>query len=231
MSGRSAGVLLLALCLAAPAALAKDAPPPPPKKADDSPPPPPPPPPPPEESRTDSTTVDTKVDDPTSGSWSIRGQNSLLDTGTGHTRKSMVSFFIGVPWGAYYGAFYASALDFQIGARFYLPLFKEGFLPMLNDSFGVEFGADLIISLPVYPYSLGFGFVLPAEARWSFHLFPKLEVYAKVGLGLGLLVAPYVYGRPVIIANVGAIFKLNESFYVRAEVGSPAAKIGIGFAF
>lgn len=223
MSGRLAGVLTLALLFAAPGALAaeKDAP----AKKDDSPPPPPPPPPPLEETG--------PIESPASGEWSIRGQNSLLDTGSGHTRRSMISVFVGIPWySSYYGPFYSTSLTFNLGGRFYLPLVKEGFLPMLNDSFGVEFGADLFVGLPGFGYgSVGFGMQIPAEVRWNFHLFPKLEVYAKLGAALGVLFTPVVWVTPILIVNVGALFKLNETFYVRAEVGSPALKVGIGFAF
>ncbi len=221
---RMAGLLTLAFLIAAPS-FAADKPPPPPPKAADDPPPPPPPPPPQEES--------APIESPASGDWKIKGQNSLLDTGSGHKRISMLSFFFGIPWySSYYGPFYSTSFTVNLGGRFYLPIVQEGFLPMLNDSFGVEFGADVFVGLPGFAYSaVGFGFQIPAEVRWNFHLFPKLEVYAKLGAALGVLVTPHVWVTPVVIANVGALFKLSETFYVRAEVGSPALKVGIGFAF
>ncbi len=198
--------------------------------ASESPPPPPPPPPPLEETGS--------IDSPTSGEWSIKGQNSLLDKSTGHVRHPMVSFFVGVPFGVSYGYGYGytgyyGVFNFGLGARFYLPIVAEGFLPMLNDSFGIEFGADTIFVVGGYGYGLGFALTIPAaEARWNFHVFPKLEAYAKLGLGLGLFFnSGYVNPYPVIIANVGVLFKINNVLSLRAEIGSPAVKIGLGLAF
>lgn len=191
--------------------------------ADDPPPPPPPPPPPLEE-------TGPVIEEPTSGSWSIKGPDGLLDKSTGHVRHPMLSFFIGVPFVNTYGYTYTyyGAFSVGLGLRFYIPLFKEGFLPMLNDSFGIEFGFD---SSLVFGSYLGLAMGIPAEVRWNFHIFPKLEAYAKVGLGLGILVVGSTYFYPIPIANVGVLFRVNKVLSLRAEVGSPAVKIGLGLAF
>ncbi len=186
-------------------------------------PPPPPPPPPLEESG--------PIESPSSGEWAIKGQNSLLDKSTGHDRDPMLSFFLGVPFSYYGYGTYVSAFSFGLGARFYLPIVNDGFLPMLNDSFGLEFGADTIIVFGAYGYSTAFAFAIPLEARWNFHIFPKVEAYAKVGGGLGFFFGNYVYPYFVPVVNVGVLFRLNEVLWVRAEVGYPSVKIGIGFAF
>jgi hypothetical protein len=192
--------------------------------AKDDPPPPPPPPPPSEE-------TGPAIESPTSGDWSIKGQDALFDKSTGHKRSPMLSFFLGVPFGRGSGGLYVSAFDFGIGARFYIPIVADGFLPMLNDSFGVEFGFDTIIVLPGFGYSTAFAFGIPVEARWNFHIFPKLEAYAKLGFGLGLFVYNSVYPYPIIVANVGVLFKLTNAISLRAEFGSPAVKVGVGIAF
>ncbi len=207
-------VLFLAILTTALTALAKD----------DLPPPPPPPPPPLEE-------TGPAIESPASGDWSIRGQNSLLNTGTGHVRKPMLSFFVGVPFSYYGYGTYVSAFSLGLGARFYIPIVKEGFLPMLNDSFGIEFGVDTIAVFGAYGYGTGFAFAIPVEARWNFHIFQKLEAYAKVGAGLGFFFGNYLYPYFIPVANVGVLFKLSEVISLRAEVGYPAVKIGIGIAF
>jgi hypothetical protein len=185
-------------------------------------PPPPPPPPPLEETGA--------VESPSSGEWSIKGQGSLLDKSTGHTRHPMLSFFLGVPFVNSYGYTYTyySTFTVGVGLRFYIPIVKEGFLPMLNDSFGIEFGADTSLVLGSY---LGFALGLPVEVRWNFHIFPKLEAYAKLGLGLGVLAVGFTYVYPIPVANVGVLFKVNKVLSLRAEIGSPAVKIGLGLAF
>ena len=192
--------------------------------APDDPPPPPPPPPPLEE----TGPVETSTD----GDWSIKGQNGLLDRSTGHVRKPMLSFFLGVPFGTVYGLGYVGAFNFGVGARFYIPIVKDGFLPMLNDSFGIEFGADTVFVAGGFGYGLGFGLAAPvAEARWNFHIFPKLEAYGKVGVGLGIFFGTYATPYVVYVANVGVLFKVNEVLFLRAEFGSPAVKVGLGLAF
>ena len=165
--------------------------------------------------------------------WRLKGHDALLDAGGGHTRGTMLSLFVGVPWfSTYHGPLYSTALAANVGGRFSLPIVTEGFLPMLNDSFGVEFGVDVFLGLPGFSYAvLGAGVQVPAEARWNFHLFPRLEVYAKLGAALEVLFTPVVWLSPIVIANVGAVFKLSEAFYVRAEVGSPAMKVGLGVIF
>jgi len=194
--------------------------------AEDSPPPPPPPPPPLEESGP------TTVESPSSGEWSVKGQDGLLDKSTGHVRQPMLSFFLGFPFGTGYGySGYYGVFNFGLGARFYIPIVQEGFLPMLNDSFGIEFGADTIFVFGGFGYGLGFALGIPVEARWSFHIFPKLEAYAKLGIGLGLFFWSGVTPYPIFVANVGVLFRLNKTFYLRAELGSPAVKVGIGIAF
>jgi hypothetical protein len=191
--------------------------------AAEDPPPPPPPPPPLEESG--------PIESPASGDWQIKGQNSLLDKSTGHVRHPMLSFFVGVPFSYYGYGGYVSAFSLGIGARFYIPIVSDGFLPMLNDSFGIEFGADTSILFGAYGYGTGFAFSIPAEVRWNFHIFPKLEAYAKVGVGVGFYFGNYVYPYFVPVANVGVLFHLSKTIALRAEVGYPAVKIGIGIAF
>lgn len=187
------------------------------------PPPPPPPPPPLEESGS--------IESSSSGEWAIKGQNALLDKSTGHSRKLMLSFFLGIPFSYYgYGA-YVSAFSLDFGMRFYFPIVKEGFLPMLNDSFGIEFGADTILVLGGYGYNAAFALAIPIEARWNFHIFPRLEAYAKLGGGVGFFFGNYLYPYPVFVVSTGILFKVNDVLWLRAEVGYPSLKVGLGLAF
>ncbi len=187
----------------------------------DDPPSPPPPPPPLEEV--------AALDSPSESHWDIKGSGGLLDKGTGHVRSPMLSFFLGIPYGSYgYTGSYYPGFTLGLGLRFYLPIVKEGFLPMLNDSFGIEFGVDTGF---VFGYYLGLAIGIPVEVRWNFHIFPRLEAYAKLGIGIGVLAVGYIYLYPIPVANVGVLFKVNKVLSLRAEVGYPAVKIGLGLAF
>lgn len=161
---------------------------------------------------------------------SVRARGALLDASDQGKRPMMISAFLGLPY--YYG------IGVGFGGRFYIPILHNGFISTVNDSFGIEFGADFSF----HPYFGGsfFNLDVPVEARWNFHVFEKLEVYAKAGLGLSLIFGnygPYLgyYTGPVgvlprFVGNVGLLYHLNKNVSLRAEVGYPWAKIGIGIA-
>ena len=205
------GWLVTAVLLSSLLAFAKDSPPPPP----------PPPPPPAEEAPPPSSS---------GGSSSLNGTDGLFDA-SNKTRKSMLSFFVGLPYGGYSGYGYYGGFPIGLGARFYLPIVPNGFIPSLNDSFGLEFGVDASFYLGGFG-GTGIGLGIPIEARWGFHLIPKLEVYGKVGFALGFFVVPN-YGVafwPYAVAQAGVVYQITETIALRAEVGYPNIKVGIGIA-
>src|SRR5690242_11393234 len=118
MRCRLAGLLVLSMFFVSFAAVAKDTPPPPP--------------PPPAEHASGGD-----------GDSAFRQRDGLLDV-SGKTRKQMLSFFAGIPWGGYLGYGYGyGGFPLDLGARYYIPIVHNGFIPQINDSFGIEFGADL----------------------------------------------------------------------------------------
>jgi hypothetical protein len=164
---------------------------------------------------------------------SFRDSGSLLDA-TPRTRQHMVSFFVGLPYGYwYYGGF-----PFGLGARYYIPLLHNGFIPPVNDSFGLEFGADFAAVFGNYFAPL---VDIPVEAVWNFHLSSKFTAYAKAGLALefaGFTSGCNSYGVcyssglrlvPVPIGGVGILFKVSNSMVLRAEAAYPWFKVGLGF--
>src|SRR6478672_11616608 len=104
--------------------------------AKDDPPPPPPPPPPPSDTTSDKKD-DTKSEE-LSNSTDFKSTDALLDASKGKHRPMMLSFFGGVRYPYYTGFF-----GFVLGARFNIPLVHDGFVPQINDSFDLEFGADI----------------------------------------------------------------------------------------
>jgi hypothetical protein len=181
-------------------------------------PPPPPPPPPAESENTGSSGGDS----------AFRKADALLDASS-KNRKMMLSFFAGIPYGAgyaYYGYGYGYGFPLGLSARFYLPIVNNGFIPPVNDSFGLEFGLDTNFYI-----NYGTGIGIPVEARWNFHLIPKLEVYGKAGFGLGFFTSGLgtaFYGYA--IAHAGVLYQITDTIALRAEVGYPSIKIGIGIA-
>ena len=73
----------------------------------------------------------------------------------------------------------------------------------------------------------------PIEARWNFHIFPKFTAYGKLGLAIGAFI-PSGFGPSFYYyfpAQVGVVYQLTKSIALRAEIGYPSIKIGLGFAF
>src|SRR5689334_6777873 len=95
-----------------------------------------------------------------------------------HRRPFVFSLFTGVPY--YYGFG-----PVGLGARFYIPILHDGFIPALNDEFGIEFGGDFTF-YGVWAGYGGYGLSIPVEVLWDFHLHPRFDVYGKVGVAFTL---------------------------------------------
>ena len=146
-----------------------------------------------------------------------------------HFRPQMISAFAGFQFGHFAGY----GVPMFIGGRYYLPIVKDGFLPSINDEFGLEFGLDFHFTFlrDIYTDSVLFGFGVPAEAMWVFHFSPKFDAYGKVGFVFGSAVnSGYGGFWWDFRTHVGMRFKLNDVMYFRAEVGYPNIMVGLGFA-
>lgn len=159
------------------------------------------------------------------GRGAFRSAGGLMDRSE-QTRQQQISVFLGVPYGYIYGGF-----PVGVGGRYYYPILPNGFIPSLNDEFGVEAGIDL--TLAFYGY-VGVRLDIPAEAVWRFHFTERFSAYAKLGIGIGFSFSGYgcFYGGgfcayPVPVGAAGIFFKLNDVLSLRAEVGYPWAKVGL----
>jgi hypothetical protein len=115
-----------------------------------------------------------------------------------------------------------------VGGTFYIPLVKNGFIPPVNDEFGIDFGADFLF----YPgYFAGFSMYVPVSALWTFHITDTFSAYVKVGIALRIwpgFVNPFY---PDLVSVVGLNWMFAKSIGLRAELGYPGVKVGILFAF
>ena len=161
----------------------------------------------------------------------VRDRGFLLDR-SDHDRPQMLSLFAGLPY--YYGAYRGFPAGF--GLRYYVPLVRDGFLPAVNDEFGIEFGGDLAAFS--YPGGAYYGLSIPIEVLWDFHFLPRVDAYAKAGAAFAVGFGSYYYPGPAPapygvypIMALGLRLKLTDLVYLRAEVGYPWAKLGLAFAF
>jgi hypothetical protein len=144
------------------------------------------------------------------------------------SRPMMISAFTGL----HYGHFSGYGFPMLIGGRFSIPIVPDGFIPSLNDEFGLEFGMDFDITFlsSAYNDSVLFGFGIPADAMWDFHITPKFDAYAKIGVVIGSVFNSGYGFWWTFRSAVGLRLKLNDVMYFRAEVGYPAIMAGLGFA-
>lgn len=184
------------------------------------------------------TVADTPSSETTtadSGGGALHAKGALFDKDDATHRKMMFSLFAEIPW---YYTFAGFALG--AGARFAIPIVKGGFVPAINDSFWIEFGADT--GYYFHPLGFSFGLTIPAQAMYMVHLLKNFAVYAKVSFGIHFQAYSYSYcgvGAPCATfwpffhgaGGVGLVYNLSDNFALRAEVMSSGFYGGIAFQF
>jgi len=160
------------------------------------------------------------------GESGIHASGGLLDTST-HERYQQISIF-GVLSG-YSGI--------GIAGRYVLPIVRDGFIPSLNDSVELEFGADLWYGWGwgsyYYGYNYGYagylGVAPVVEGTWTFHFFPKFDAYAKLGGGLSIRTNGYGVGF-FPVGTAGINYRFGDKIALRAEIGYHL-RVGLSFLF
>ncbi|HEY8208507.1 MAG TPA: hypothetical protein VIG99_13545 [Myxococcaceae bacterium] len=147
----------------------------------------------------------------------LRTPDSLLD-GAAHDRRSQISGYGVFGWGVGVG----------LAARYSLPIFKDGFIPELNDSIEIDAGGDFLFgAFGVTPSAV----IAAVEPRWTFHVAPQFDAYFKVGIGLFLWLGPTTFSPAYALASVGVAYKIFPNFWIRAEAGNFGGSVGVGLDF
>ncbi|MBZ4414956.1 porin family protein [Myxococcus sp. RHSTA-1-4] len=164
------------------------------------------------------------------GTSALRQPGGLFDTSSTE-RGPTLSFFGILPWWYGFGA--------GAGARYTLPIVKDGFISNLNDSVELEFGGDFwFANYGALGADYGYtGLAIPAEGRWTFHITPKFSAYGKVALGYAFhfwsddVGDDFDTGHVYWDATSGVLYQLSDSMWLRGEVGYAGLKAGIGLKF
>ena len=124
-------------------------------------------------------------------------------------------------------SFANNALGLTFWAVF--PSLEKGFLDGINDSFDLEAG---IYSEWVWAgYTVirhNFSFMPAVGGRWNFHITPRWDVYAAARVGLRLDNTLRIAGAGAL----GALWKYNEDFSLRAEMDSQhLLNLGVSFPY
>ncbi|MGZ3451327.1 MAG: hypothetical protein ACXWUG_25890 [Polyangiales bacterium] len=130
-----------------------------------------------------------------------------------------------------------SANGFGPGVRFSIPIVSPGFIPKLNNSVAISFGADFLHYSPAYRNCQGnvcgegpdyWVLYLPVAMQWNFWITDKISAFGEPGLlirtDFGRCDVAYCGSRgspfyPVF--NAGARFHFWESVALTVRAGYP----------
>ncbi len=147
----------------------------------------------------------------------------LLDRAE-HSRPMLLTVQAVIPYG-----YFGYGFPIGVGGLFYIPLVKDGFIPPLNDEFGIDFGADVIFHLGWA--TAVFDLIIPVSVLWKFHITDTFAAYAKAGIALRIWPGSAHAVWPDFVGAVGLDWMFSKSIGLRAEVGYPGIKVGLNFAF
>ena len=149
-------------------------------------------------------------------------EGSLLDS-SNQSRHLLLSVHGVLPYGHFrYGGFPIGA-----GVSLYVPLVSNGFIPSINDEFGIDFGADAIF---FSGYENPFGLWVPVSVLWTFHFTNNFSAYLKAGVALRFWPGDALFLYPDFVGAVGLSWMFSHTVGLRVEAGYPGIKLGLLFA-
>jgi hypothetical protein len=142
-------------------------------------------------------------------------------------------------WGGWYGA-----ESYGVGARFGIPIVKNGFVSSINNSVAISFGADLLhYDWCWYGDHAGCSvnaLVFPVAMQWNFYVAQRWSVFGEPGLILyqGFLAdcpnGTNCPGRPSQFGLWPAIFlggryHFSSAAALTMRIGFPSISVGVSF--
>ena len=138
------------------------------------------------------------------------------------------------------------------GARFSIPIVKNGFVPSINNSVAISFGLDYLRYSGCYysdkkfantDFGCGASFlILPVAMQWNFWLSPKWSVFGEPGLyvyhGLYDDFCDSRFGNACsqpsrtsvdFLFHAGGRFHFNDTVALTLRVGYPTVSLGVSF--
>jgi hypothetical protein len=127
-----------------------------------------------------------------------------------------------------YGHLRRGGFPIGAGVSLYIPLAHNGFIPALNDEFGLDFGADAIWFAGAQN---PFGLFVPVSVLWTFHFTETFSAYVKAGAALRFWPGDSLPLYPDFVGAIGLNWMFARSVGLRVEAGYPGLKVGLLFAF
>lgn len=151
--------------------------------------------------------------------YAAEGDFTLMEPHTGDRPKTL----------ELHAGFGFAGLAPTVGARFGIPIVKNGFIPSMDNAVYFTVGADVGFTLGTFS---GVAIGVPVTVAWNFYFNDKFSAFADVGINLYFNTYYLRGGVPLPIGNffmgsVGGRYHLNEKLALMARVGSPYTAIGI----
>ncbi|MBN2528724.1 MAG: hypothetical protein JXR76_20205 [Deltaproteobacteria bacterium] len=121
------------------------------------------------------------------------------------------------------------------GGRFGIPIVHNGFVPRINNSVYINFGADFY--LVRYRNEAHGALGIPIALHWEFYFSEKWSAYGEAGINIffhpslfqgdGWTRSPERW----IAGSIGGRFHINEAVALTLHVGNPYSSFGVLFKF
>jgi hypothetical protein len=133
--------------------------------------------------------------------------------------------------------------SYGLGVRLSIPIVDRGFVPTINDTVAITFGADLLHfgGCFVANYSCSANFLLfPVAMQWNFYVAKQWSVFGEPGLflyhgffddcpqGVTCFNVPTETGiQPAVY--VGGRYHFNDTMTLTMRLGFPTVSVGVSF--
>ncbi|MBX2800193.1 MAG: hypothetical protein KTR31_21115 [Myxococcales bacterium] len=121
-----------------------------------------------------------------------------------------------------------------VGARYGIPIVPNGFVPPINNSVYINFGADLYFVGDVFGVGGGNAIGIPVALQWNFYFSDQWSAYAEAGFNAFLWLGDgdfFRVGSQNLVTAVGGRYHFSDSMALIGRVGSPYAAIGLELSF
>lgn len=120
------------------------------------------------------------------------------------------------------------SVGFGPGVRANLRILKNGFIPSLNNSIAISFGADLAFAI-----DNSVRLLTPIALQWNFWLTQHWSVFGEPGIVIEFpMSTPNSNAEPIYVApslDVGGRYNFNDHITFTVRLGYPTSTIGATF--
>lgn len=175
---------------------------------------------------------------------SARADDTIRRPGDHPDYKVEIEPQLALGWTDWYGAG-----GYGAGARFTIPIVDKGFVPSINDTVAIGFGADFLHYDACHYFNGGVGYgcganylFLPVVMQWNFYVAQRWSVFAEPGLFLfhGFFDTSYCdprfagCGYPASTGVdfaffVGGRYHFSDTMALTMRLGYPTVTVGLSF--